>query len=61
MLSFCNSPQMDAPETYIQMTPGLVLEDGEVTGTSTAQFLTDDVLEFERFIQRVLTVLPREG
>src|SRR5271166_6395486 len=28
-LSFCDSPQMTAPEAYIQVTPGLITELGE--------------------------------
>src|SRR5215212_8964546 len=31
VLSFCNSPQMNAPEAYITFKPGLITEDGEVT------------------------------
>ena len=34
-LSFCNSPQMGAPEAYIQFTPGLITDDGEVTDKAT--------------------------
>jgi hypothetical protein len=30
VLSFCNSPQMNAPEAYIQFTPGLITDEGEV-------------------------------
>src|SRR6201987_3752663 len=30
-LSFCNAPQLTAPEAYLQFTPGLVTDDGEVT------------------------------
>jgi chromate reductase len=59
ILSFCNSPQMGAPEAYIQMTPGLIGEDGEVSDEATEQFLRDYMAEFEQFIIRVLTVLPR--
>ena len=59
-LSFCNSPQMSAPETYIQFTPGLITDDGEVTEKSTEQFLRDFMEAFAVFITRVLTVLPRE-
>lgn len=59
ILSFCNSPQMNAPEAYIQFTPGLVADDGEVTDATTAQFLTDYMAAFEQFVERVLTVLPR--
>ena len=31
VLSFCNSPQMNAPEAYIQFTPGMITDEGEVT------------------------------
>jgi NAD(P)H-dependent FMN reductase len=58
-LSFCNSPQMSAPEAYIQFTPGLITDDGEVTEKSTEQFLRDFMEAFAVFITRVLTVLPR--
>src|SRR6185503_18153955 len=60
-LSFCNSPQMGAPEAYIQFTPGLITDDGEVTDKTTEQFLRDFIEAFGVFITRVLTVLPREG
>ena len=46
VLSFCNSPQMNAPEAYIQFTPGLITDDGEVTDESTARFLRDYMEEF---------------
>ncbi len=58
VLSFCNSPQMNAPEGYIQFTPGLIQESGEITDPSTAEFLENFMREFAIFIQRVLTVLP---
>lgn len=58
VLSFCNSPQMNAPEAYIQFKPGLFTDSGEVTDESTAQFLRDFVNEFHYFIARVRTVLP---
>jgi len=59
ILSFCNSPQMNAPEAYIQFVPGLITPDGEVTDEKTEQFLRDFMAEFSQFITRVLTVLPR--
>jgi chromate reductase len=59
ILSFCNSPQMNAPEAYLQFLPGLITENGEVTDESTEQFLRDFMSEFAMFIVRVLTVLPR--
>ena len=59
VMSFCNSPQMGAPEAYIQMTPGLVTDDGEVTNDDTREFLANYMNEFSIFIQRVLTVVPK--
>lgn len=59
ILSYCNSPQMNAPEAYIQFTPGLITDDGEVTVESTADFLRNYLEEFYGFIERVYTVLPR--
>jgi chromate reductase len=60
ILSFCNSPQMNAPEAYIQFTAGLITDDGDVTIASTAEFLKNYLAEFLAFITRVTTVLPRE-
>ena len=59
VLSFCNSPQMNAPEAYIQFKPGLITEDGQVTDPSTEEFLRNYMAEFHGFITRVYTVLPR--
>lgn len=59
VLSFCNSPQMNAPEAYIQFKPGLITEEGLVTVESTEIFLRRYMEEFGLFIQRVYTVLPR--
>lgn len=59
VLSFCNSPQMNAPEAYIRFTPGLIAADGTVTDESTAAFLRDYMQELHTFIVRVYTVLPR--
>jgi chromate reductase, NAD(P)H dehydrogenase (quinone) len=59
ILSFLNSPQMNSPEAYIQFTPGLVDDDGEVTDQSTRDFLVGFMQEFAGFVARVYTVLPR--
>lgn len=59
VLSFCNSPQMNAPEAYIQFKPGLITEDGQITNDATAEFLRRYMREFHAFVVRVLTVLPR--
>jgi NAD(P)H-dependent FMN reductase len=55
VLGYCNSPQMNTPEAYIRLTPGLVTDDGEVTDVTTARFLRKFVAEFRTFIARVLT------
>ena len=59
ILGFCNSPQMNAVEAYIQFEPGLITQDGEVTNDTTAEFLASYMKEFHAFITRVYTVLPR--
>ena len=61
VLGFCNSPQMNAPEAYIQFTPGLISDDGQVTVGSTEEFLRRFMAEFHAFIARVLQVLPRSA
>jgi chromate reductase len=51
---------MNSPEAYIHMKPGLVTDEGEVTDSSTEEFLRNFMHEYARFVERVLTVLPRE-
>ena len=60
VLGFLNSPQMNAPEAYIQFRPGLITEAGEVTDETTEAFLRNYMAELHAFIIRVLTVLPRQ-
>jgi chromate reductase len=60
VLGFCNSPQMNAPEAYIQFTSNLITDDGDVTVESTESFLRNYMQEFHDHIERVLTVLPNE-
>ena len=59
VLSFCNSPQMNAPEAYVQFTQDLVTDDGRVTNASTEDFLRKYMEDLQAFIERVYTVLPR--
>jgi chromate reductase len=59
ILAFCNSPQMNSIEAYIQFAPGLISDDGEVNDESTRQFLENYMREFHGFIARVYTALPR--
>lgn len=60
VLGFLNAPQMNSPEAYITFTPGMITDDGDVTVESTEKFLRNYMGEFRNFIERVLTVLPRE-
>ena len=59
ILAFCNSPQMNSIEAYIQFERGLISEDGQVNVESTREFLRNYLVEFHGFIARVYTVLPR--
>ena len=59
ILGFLNSPQMNAPEAYIQFRDGMINEAGEIANDSTADFLRNYLKEFHEFVARVLTVLPR--
>jgi len=59
ILSFCNSPQMNAIEAYIQFVPGMISDDGEVNDEAIAKLLRGYISEFHGFIERVYTVLPR--
>lgn len=61
ILSFCNSPMMNAIEAYIQFTPDLISDGGDVVIASTEEFLRNYMVEFRNFIERVLTVYPRQG
>ena len=59
ILAFCNSPLMNAIEAYIQFTPGLITDDGEVTNAETQKFLSAYMVEFHGFISRVYMAIPR--
>ena len=59
ILSFCNAPQMNSPEAYIQYKPDMINDAHEVTIEATREFLHRYMQDFHAFIDRVLTVLPR--
>ena len=59
VLSFCNARQMTSPEAYIQYSPEVFRDDGEVTDDTTREFLSAYMAEFHTYIGMVLTVLPR--
>ena len=58
--AYCNSPQLGAMEAYVQYKDGMVDDDGNVTVESTREFLRKYMVEYDAFVRRVLTVLPRE-
>lgn len=53
VLCFCNSPLMNTVEAYIQFTPGLISDDGEVTNDESTEYLRNYMSEFHAFIKRV--------
>ena len=61
VLSFCNSPQMNSPEAYVQFKPGLIDSEGQVTDDKTKEFLRKYMGEFHAFIARVTSVLPKNS
>ena len=59
ILAFCNSPLMNAIEAYIEFTPNLITDSGEVTNESTREFLSIYMREFYGFVTRVYMAIPR--
>lgn len=57
ILAFCNSPLLNAIEAYIQFTPGLITDDGNVTEPSTQEFLRGYMHEYLAFIERVYAAI----
>ena len=57
ILAFCNSPQMNSIEAYIQFEEGLIDDQGEVSNGETRDFLVNYMAEFHDFIERVHTAL----
>lgn len=56
VLGYCDSPQMTAPEAYIEFTANLITDQGEVTNADTEQFLGKFMYAFADFINHVLSV-----
>ena len=53
ILGHFNAITLGQPEGFIQVTPGLIAEDGTVTVESTAEFLSSFLLAFGSLINRV--------
>lgn len=56
ILSHYNAPTLGQPEGFIQSTPGLITENGEVTSDSTAAFLQSYLGAFVALIGRYVDV-----
>ncbi|MCR2819510.1 NAD(P)H-dependent oxidoreductase [Microbacterium sp. zg.Y1090] len=56
ILSHFNAPTLGQPEGYVQSTPGLFTETGEVTSDETAAFLTAYLSAFVALIERYAPV-----
>ncbi|PRI10006.1 NADPH-dependent FMN reductase [Leucobacter massiliensis] len=54
VLSFLASPELSQPEAYIQTTPGLFSDEGEVSEESTSEFLLDWLKAFHAHIEKNL-------
>jgi chromate reductase len=61
ILGFCNSPQMNSIEAYIQYEKGIITDDGDVTDPSLEKFLRKYMTEFHAFIARVYVALPKDA
>ncbi len=61
VLCFCNAPLMNDVEAYIQFKPDLITADGTVTSEGTEAFLRKYLGEFQGFIARMLSVMPRKS
>jgi chromate reductase len=60
ILGHFNAPTLGQPEGYIQATPGLFTEDGEVTNEGTAAFLQGFLGAFVQLIDRYVDVAAKE-
>jgi chromate reductase, NAD(P)H dehydrogenase (quinone) len=57
VLGYCNSPQMNSPEAYIQFTTGLIDDEGSVSNESTKEFLGKFMQDFQEFLAMVVPCL----
>ncbi|MEX0733501.1 MAG: NADPH-dependent FMN reductase [Steroidobacteraceae bacterium] len=57
VLGYCNSPQMNSPEAYIQFTKGLIDDEGGVSDDSTKEFLRNFMVKFHEFLAMVVPCL----
>ncbi|MFC3624328.1 hypothetical protein ACFOLB_14500, partial [Microbacterium aurantiacum] len=56
ILSHYNAPTLGQPEGYVQTTPGLFTDAGEVTNDQTAEFLVSYLEAFGALVDRYARV-----
>lgn len=54
VLGAVGSPQMVSPEAYVQFTPGLIDDEGQVSDESTRAFLGKFLAAFQKYLDRQL-------
>ncbi|MBF6620865.1 MAG: NAD(P)H-dependent oxidoreductase [Patulibacter sp.] len=54
VLTFCDAPQLQAPEAYVQYTKDRFSADGDVTDEGTRKFLETYLQAFETFVGQTL-------
>ncbi len=59
VLCYCDAPLMNTVEAYVQSTPGLIDDAGNLASPGTAAFLGNYMKAYAAFVQRVLTERPR--
>jgi len=57
VLGYCNSPQMNAPEAYIQLAKGAIDDQGNVADESMKKFLSRFMADYKTFLDMVLPCL----
>jgi chromate reductase len=54
VLGYCNSPQMNAPEAYVQAGKDLLDDEGNVSDESTRKFLAKFMADYKSFLDMVV-------
>ena len=57
VLGYCNSPQMNAPEAYIQLGKDAIDGEGNVADESTKKFLAKFMADYKAFLDMVVPCL----
>jgi chromate reductase len=54
VLGYCDSPQMNSPEAYIQTGKDLLDDEGNVSDESTKKFLAKFMADYQAFLDMVV-------